>query len=307
MSFKFSGHETFPCRYSWLPKAFALLDTDTTALSDDEKAMVSLGVGKNMVKSIRFWIQAMGMAKVNVSGGYSITELGYAILSRNGLDPFLEDIRTLWLIHWQLSTNMEKPLFAWHYMLNRWQYPDITRNKVLDVFQQESKILGRPLSAVTLGQHFDTFLHTYVPTRSKKGDILEDNLDCPLAELELIQKIGHRQVDNSGKVDSIYAFNRDEKPEITPQLFIYCLNDYWLNQHRQEMSLSFHHITSACGSPGQIFKLSEQDIRQRLENIESDSHERFLYKESAQLPMVLRKDSLFSNLSTIYEEEVAYV
>ena len=37
-------------------------------------------------------------------------------------------------------------------------------------------------SAVTLEQHFDTFLHTYVPTRGRKGEVQEDNLDCPLVE-----------------------------------------------------------------------------------------------------------------------------
>jgi len=50
--------------------------------------------------------------------------------------------------------------------------------------------------------HFTTFLHTYFPTRSKKGEVLEDNLDCPLVELELIQKVGERSSTDSMRRES---------------------------------------------------------------------------------------------------------
>ena len=58
MQYRFSGHESFPCRYAWLPKAFAAIAEDPLAFADEEKAMIRLGVGKNMVRSIRFWMQA---------------------------------------------------------------------------------------------------------------------------------------------------------------------------------------------------------------------------------------------------------
>lgn len=56
--YKISGHETFPCRYAWLPKAFLAIESDPKVFADEEKAMVTLGVGKNMVRAIRFWAQA---------------------------------------------------------------------------------------------------------------------------------------------------------------------------------------------------------------------------------------------------------
>ena len=83
------------------------------------------------------------------------------------------------------------------------------------------------LSTATIEQHFETFLHTYVPTRGRKGEVMEDNLDCPLVDLELIIKTGERPVDcNGGRGECIYAFRREPKPEITPDLFLYCLNDF---------------------------------------------------------------------------------
>jgi hypothetical protein len=296
MTYRFSGHETFPCRYAWLPKAYRAIEADPASFSDEEQAMIDMGVGKNMVRAIRFWVQAAGVATDSRQGGYSVTEFGESILSGRGFDPYLEDIRTLWLIHWQISSNVDEPLFAWDFLLNRWQSPEIERSEVIRAFQREAEKIDRPLSVVTLEQHFDTFLHTYVPTKGRKGDIQEDNLDCPLVELELIQRVGERRIDASGRREPIYAFRREEKPEITPALFVYCLNDFWQRRHSEGKTLSFREVAVGHGGPGQVFKLPEADIRSRLESIGEDSCGLFEYRESASLQQLIRADEPSSGL-----------
>lgn len=290
-SFRFSGHETFPCRYTWLPKAYAgVADTaNPLTFTDEESAMIRLGVGKNMVRSIRFWVQAASVASAKKGGGYEPTAFGTAILGKDGFDPFLEDVRTLWLIHWNLSTHVAEPLFAWDYLLNRWSLPELSRTAALQAFRAEADRQERPLSAITLEQHFDTFLHSYVPTRSRKGDIQEDNLDCPLVELELLQAVGERRVDSTGRRETIYAFRKDEKPEITPELFAYCLDDFWHRRRSAEQTLTFRDVAFGHGSPGQIFKLSEWDVRQRLEALSAHTDGRFRYTESAAQQQVSRE------------------
>lgn len=304
----FSGHETFPCRYAWLPKAFLAINTDPKAFADDEQAMVAMGVGKNMVRAIRFWVQAADIAINAKVGGYALTRFGHMLLSPDGFDPYLEDIRTLWLIHWKFSTHVNEPLFAWDYMLNKWPHPEIASIDAIQVFEKEAARIDRKLSSVTLQQHFDIFLHTYVPTRSRKGDIQEDNLDSPFVELDLIQKIGERAVDKAGKREAVYVFRREEKPEITPELFIYCLNDFWNKQKKHEKTLSFRDIALGHGSPGQIFKLPESSVRERLETIEKDSGGVFNYQESAAMQQVIRTGKQAGDLlSAIYIMEGAHV
>jgi hypothetical protein len=302
MNYRFSGHETFPCRYAWLPKAYRAIELEPAGLADDERAMIEMGVGKNMVRAIRFWVQVAGVAEFR-DGAYGVTDLGQAIFADNGFDPFLEDVRTLWLLHWQISTNHAEPLFAWDFLLNRWQSPEIERMAVLRAFQSEAEKLDRTLSMVTLEQHFDTFLHTYMPTRGRKGEIQEDNLDCPLVELELIQRIGERRVDDSGRREPVYAFRREEKPDITPELFVYCLNDFWQKRHASEKTLSFRELSVGHGSPGQTFKLPEADIRSRIESIKEDSDNAFEFRESASLQQIAKiKDFVSTDfLSRIFE------
>src|SRR4051812_2807788 len=96
VSFRFSGHETFPCRYAWLPKAVTNLQANPALFGDEDDAMVQLGVGKNMVRAIRFWSDATGVAE-SVPGGMRVTTLGQAVLGEDAHDPFLEDVQTLWL------------------------------------------------------------------------------------------------------------------------------------------------------------------------------------------------------------------
>ena len=51
MRYCFSGHESFPCKSMWLKKGYDYL-VDRNRFTDPD-AVVKLGVGKNMVQSIR--------------------------------------------------------------------------------------------------------------------------------------------------------------------------------------------------------------------------------------------------------------
>src|SRR5438477_7512764 len=96
----FSGHETFPFRYPWLKKGFdAVCDDGDVFLRDD--AITTLGVGKNMVRSIRHWCLTAGVIETNQGGeeegSLRATKLGKVLFAKDGLDPYLEDPATLWL------------------------------------------------------------------------------------------------------------------------------------------------------------------------------------------------------------------
>lgn len=287
--FRFSGHESFVCRYAWLPKAIDILCRNAKVFADENEAMVLFGVGKNMVRSIRFWAEASGIMESHGQEGAFPTEFGQQVLGKNGHDPYLENVETLWLIHWKLSTQDREPLFAWHYLLNQWHEPEMTRSAVLASSRAELQSLDKPPSDTTLSRQLDTFFHSYVPTRGKKGLVKEDNLDCPLAELALLRRIGDRQVAlDSGRREPIYALNRESKPEISAGLFAYCLNDFFVRIHPSESTLSFREVSVGYASPRQVFKLPETDIRDRLELIERDTQGLFVYQESASIQQVQR-------------------
>src|SRR6266404_1206 len=105
-SVSFSGHETFVLRYGWLKKGFDAAQKDP-AVFNAEDGVVHLGVGKNMVRSIRHWALACGVLREEPkSRGLRLiaTEFGKFLFGRGGRDPYLEDTNSLWLIHWHLCT-----------------------------------------------------------------------------------------------------------------------------------------------------------------------------------------------------------
>ncbi len=102
----FSGHETFPFRYPWLKKGFDAVRQDASVFLRDD-AITTPGVGKNMVRSIRHWCLAAGVVPEERPGRgpWRPTNLGTRLLAEDGLDPYLEDPATLWLLHWQIASN----------------------------------------------------------------------------------------------------------------------------------------------------------------------------------------------------------
>ncbi|MDY4917491.1 MAG: DUF4007 family protein [Candidatus Cryptobacteroides sp.] len=59
--YSFSGHESFYCKPLWLKKGYDALCNGVNFSSP--KAVAALGVGKNMVFSIRFWMRAFGLCE----------------------------------------------------------------------------------------------------------------------------------------------------------------------------------------------------------------------------------------------------
>ena len=57
----FSGHESFPCKTLWLKKGYDFVIQGKDFNSSE--AVIDLGVGKNMVAAIRFWLRVFGICE----------------------------------------------------------------------------------------------------------------------------------------------------------------------------------------------------------------------------------------------------
>ncbi len=322
-NFRFSGHETFTCRFSWIPKALVALQSNPSLFGNEDEAMVELGVGKNMVRSIKFWVENFGIATSTNShhedsdntidapssphGNYHVvSDFGNDILGYDGYDPYLEDIKTLWLLHWNLCTQQKQPIFFWYYLLNFWHRPDFTQTEVVNAFSHEIERMGRKqFSQSTYINGFRIFINTYLPLLHSQHSLEEDSLDRPFVDLSLISVSGEKRL-NSGllKSESIYSFNLEEKKEITPDLLVYCIEDYRQKYFPNENTVSFKSLCFGINSPGQVFKLPEKALFERLESIEADSNGVYKFEESSTLQQVskLRDVSLSSLLTSIYVE-----
>lgn len=305
--FKYSGHETFTCRYAWLPKTVRLLNQEggSRLFRDEDQGMVKFGVGKNMVRSIRFWAESAQVIE-STTEGHSTTNFGNNLLSEEGVDPFLEQLETYWLLHWKIATNPTTPIFYWHHLLNFWHRHELTATDAIPFLTRSIPNGDKTPSERTISDGFRIFINTYVPTRTPKGAVLEDNLDSPLVELGLISSLGERISREKATRETVYEFNLSDKPSISSHLFAYCVADFWSKYHPQEKSLSFNLISTGICSPGQVFKLPEQSIKKRLEQIQVETEGIIEFLESGTMPQLVAHKDI--DLETIFDKTfVAHV
>lgn len=96
MRYSFSGHESFHCKSLWLKKGYDFINNN--GRFTDPLAVMELGVGKNMVSSMRFWLKALSLTKED-----NLTPIAdYLFADGEGRDPFCDDIATLWILHFLL-------------------------------------------------------------------------------------------------------------------------------------------------------------------------------------------------------------
>jgi hypothetical protein len=257
VKYVFSGHETFPFRYTWLPKGVTSLREDPELFTRKD-ALVTLGVGKNMVRSIRHWCTAAGVIeRVDRKGQMKVKDLGLSLFGENGWDPFLEDPGTLWLLHWQLVSN-PSPASTWHLAFTRWNADRFGRDELVDwLLGFAQRVSGARPTPSSLRRDVDAFIRTYVPAQAKRERPLEDTFDCPLVELGLLEEVER----------GLYRFTRGSKPTLPDGVFASALIDYWLLRAPNERTLSFESILHGPGSPGGAFKLSENSLAERLERL----------------------------------------
>lgn len=282
----FSGHQTFPFRYTWLKKGVDAV-IGTPDIFSSENAAVALGVGKNMVNSIRHWCRVAGLVKVDPyqRGRLVPTELGKAIFNdKDGFDPYLDDPATLWLIHWQIATNMNQAT-AWYWAFNilkENQFAPNTFKQALYEWARQEKAAMRPVSDNTLQRDVNCFIRSYCQSRYH-AEVVEETFDCPLVELNLIVELP----DNNR-----YEFQRGEKKTLPTEIVVWALQAFWKRGFSGIQALPFSELMYAPLSPGRVFRLDEDTLTSYLERLEKLTDGALQYDETADLKQVYRHSAL---------------
>ena len=285
-----SGHETFPLRYGWLKKAFDAVQAaetgDNKYVFTGEDAIARFGVGKNMVTSMRHWAKFCGLIEEGTdSKSIGITTLGQLLFSANGLDPYMENPNTSWLVHWRLCGHPAKT--TWYWSFNH--YPAL-------FFERDSLIRGieklareqnwSRTSVATIRRDVSCFVRTYVAQPVSRKASYEDALESPLTELGLIKQVGRR--DN-------FRFVRGPKPTLGIGVFSYAVIDFWNRNYQNVNTLSFESLAYEPGSPGRVFLLDERDLTGLLTSMEEVTDGVFSWSETGGLKQLIRNSLLTSN------------
>lgn len=293
----FSGHETFVFRHSWLKKAIDAVSTDPEVFTK-ESAIVTLGVGKNMVRSIRHWGLATGVLEEEPKSRgtrLAVTDFARMIMGASGFDPYLEDPSTLWLLHWNIL-RQDQRCTTWHFVFNGYPSAEFTRRNLMQfVFDEASRVDAGALAENSIKRDVEVFLRTYIGSSDMRGTGLgEDAFDCPLSELGLIE---------ARQGSDLYQLQRNPKPTLGDYAFLYALVNFWNGISQSQQTLAFSEIAYRKGSPGTVFRLDENSIADRLERLDTLTKGKLAYTETAGLRQVYKHVDL--NPRELLEEHYA--
>ncbi len=187
MAMKFRAHETFFIRKGWLSKGMKAVKNDVaTFISKEKNPMDTLGIGSNMVKSMRYWMQAVGITEEPNKGKrtQSFTSLGEKIYEH---DRYIEEVGTLYLLQYRLASQ-ESLATAWYYFFNVFNMVGFTKEDFVAALNGYAIDGGESAAIRSLTDDFNCIIGTYVPRcKTNLGKVsAENNIDCPLGELGLV-------------------------------------------------------------------------------------------------------------------------
>ncbi len=265
----FSGHESFICKQFWLKKVFDYAITEKSF--NDEVAVVRLGVGKNMVTSLRFWGRAFGIIdETDVP-----TQIASYLFDENGKDPYLEDLATIWLLHYHLvKTNK--------FSASNLVFNDLRKERIDFTHKQLVYFLLRKINEYgantdntkTIERDGSVFLRLYSRLRREESQEVEDDFSGILYDIDIVKKYKQRGVE--GKLDDWYKIEAGERVDLPFQIVLYTILDNYDGQR----SITFRELLTGANSPGAVFALSAEGLFTKLKQI-TDFYTDAVYTETA--------------------------
>lgn len=253
----FGRHESFPLRFGWLTKgAQALMSGDPVFEAED--ATVRLGVGKNMVSSIRYWLQASRCIE-RQDDRWDLTEVGELIFGDRGCDEYLEDEATIWLLHWLIATNPELAT-SWWWFFNRFHKPEFTGAELTTALQDfvKDEVKGRT-AASTLKSDSEVLRRMYVRSAPRGDAQLEDALDSPLSVLGLVTELPDARS---------FESRPGQRDSLPPMILGFAAMELFEALGASQLPVSdLMYGPSGYPALGAVFRLSETALLAKLERL----------------------------------------
>ena len=263
--YTFSGHESFPCKTLWLKKGY-----DFVAHGKDfnsPEAVIDLGVGKNMVASIRYWLKVFGVCKNDQR-----TWLGdYLFNDQTGKDKYIEDLATLWLLHFNLVFNQEASLY--HLLFCGYQkgHTQFERDQVV-TYVKFDMIEADKLNAFnenTVKKDVAVLIQNYALPRKAQSN---EDFSSMLIDLDLIRQ----NAEGKG-----YYFNLEGKRQVTKEIFMYAL--LMLKEREGDNTIAYETIQDEVGL---AFCMQDHETIEMLKQLSKDYSRYMSYTDNAGIRML---------------------
>lgn len=259
MKLQFSGHDSFICKHFWLKKGYDFIQEGTKSFNE-ERAVVDLGVGKNMVTAISYWLKAYGIT----DSSNHITELGHYLFNeKNGRDPFLEDLGSIWLLHYSLIKANKASIYNLFFNEFRKGKFSFTREQLANFLSKKLENNSQNnVNKNTLMKDINVFIRNYLKYgfRNKKAEI-EDEFSNLFVDLQFMET--YQSENAEGKMVEWYKVENELRIDLPAEIVLFSI----LDNESYGNSISFKELQSGYNSPGNLFALNEEGLYKKIEDI----------------------------------------
>lgn len=259
---KFRAHDTFFIRKGWISKGMRYVDKSNgeVFISKDDNPMDVLGIGANMVKALRYWLQAIGITQEPNSGKriQSFTEFGKLVFEH---DKYIEELGTLYLLHYKLVTNFNMAT-SWYFFFNEFTLSDFTKDDFATQIGNYIRIKDETASvaARSIDDDFSCIINTYVPRyKTSPGKVsAENNIDCPFGELGLIDIL------KKDRNNLVYKKSIPSASSFNPWVILAVIFD----RANGRTEISLNELLTSEGNIGRVFNLDSITMLDLLHSAE---------------------------------------
>jgi len=270
MRYSFAGHETFTCKNYWLKKGY---DHSVENKKFNDEAVIDLGVGKNMVNSISFWLKAFGLYEDDVV----LRDLIFH--SEKGYDPYLEDIGTIWFLHHMLVTTNKASTYNLVFNYFRKLRIDFNVEQLVKYLETECEKENQSFSSNSIKKDCSVFINNY--TKNRKAKSLEDQFNGMLYELSLVEYIGKKSGHDTYRIESKKRNSLPAEILLASHLFF-----------KGTGSISFNDLLNGKDSVGSVFGLNSDGLSSKIKELEELYPKSIRYADTAGVQTLQIKENI---------------
>ena len=243
-------------------------------------AVIALGVGKNMVSSIRYWLKVFGLSEQDKP-----TDIAdYLFDEKKGVDKYIESLGTLWLLHYLLVSSKEATLYHIAFVQFQKERKVFDREQLVNFVKRlmiedgKDKVFNVNTTKKDVGVLLQNYAQPY------KAKSFEDYSSL-LIDLDLIR------VEDNGKS---FAFNMEGKRVVPLEIFLYAV----LREKGTDKSVSYDTLQEV----GLMFCMTDAEVINMAQAI-SQAYSSFVqYSDNAGIRQLLFKEGTSLNEMEILDK-----
>lgn len=241
--------------------------------------MISMGMGKNMVLSVRHWIRMLGLVTCvdKKEPYYELTPLAVKLFIGEGknvpYDEYLDKEGSIWLLHWLLQSNTDD-LTTGSWFFNYFNSVRCNKPQLVKDIKNSLVHHDKSLTDSTLNKDIDCFLQSYSSKTTSQKKVNEDSFTSPFTELGLITQIDSKQ----------YLSELATRKSLPIEVFTYAVIDFIKKKYEKSgndiATFSFNSLLNNTNSPGRVFRLSANGLSEKLDELEEFTEGRLAWTDT---------------------------